>query len=96
MYKLIFKHRALLMVKEAYNWYEKQKIGLGEEFLSELDVCYKKIQKTPAFFGKIEKNYRQVRLKRFPYLIVYEIMEKDVVVFAVFHTSRNPDNKFKG
>ncbi|MCW3110214.1 MAG: hypothetical protein JWQ09_4720 [Segetibacter sp.] len=96
MYQLIVKHRALIMVQEAYNWYEKQKEGLGEQFLSELDIYYEKLERTPEFYGKIENNYRQVRLKRFPYLVVYEIIEKKVVVFAVFHTSRNPNDKFKG
>lgn len=95
MYQLILKHRAVTMVRKAYNWYEKQKKGLGEEFLLELDVYYKKIERTPQFYGKIEKGYRQVRLKRFPYVIVYDIIINEVVVFAVFHTSRNAKYKIK-
>ena len=33
MYSLIIKPRAILMTKDAYEWYEEQKPGLGEEFL---------------------------------------------------------------
>jgi plasmid stabilization system protein ParE len=55
------------------------------------------IQKShPEYFGKIRKNVRQAALKRFPYVIVYEIIKAEVVVFAVFHTRRNPKLKFKG
>jgi mRNA-degrading endonuclease RelE of RelBE toxin-antitoxin system len=83
------------MAKEAYDWYEQQSKGLGEIFLSELNTCYKKIETQPTFYKKAKKNFRQIRLKRFPYLVVYEILKSEVVVFAVFHTSRNPNSKFK-
>ena len=43
MYKLVVKSNALLMAKDAYEWYEEQRPGLGEEFLSELDLCFSKI-----------------------------------------------------
>ncbi|HEY9340699.1 MAG TPA: type II toxin-antitoxin system RelE/ParE family toxin [Hanamia sp.] len=95
MYSLIIKPRAILMTKEAYIWYEGQKPGLGEEFLKELDSYYDKLQSHPEYFGKIKSNFRQTALKRFPYVVVFEIMQNEVVVFSVFHTKRNPKLKFK-
>ncbi|MES1226137.1 MAG: type II toxin-antitoxin system RelE/ParE family toxin [Bacteroidota bacterium] len=95
MYSLIIKARAVLMTKDAYEWYEEQKAGLGEEFLDELDGLYNKLSSYPEYFGKIKKNFRQAALKRFPFVLVYEIIKAEVVVFAVFHTSRNPKFKFK-
>lgn len=94
MYTLIIKPRAILMTKEAYDWYETQKPGLGEEFLDELDTVYYKLESHPAYFGKVKKNFRQAALKRFPFVIVYEIIRTEVVVFAVFHTRKNPKFKF--
>lgn len=95
MHALIIKSRATSMMQEAYQWYEQQKQGLGEEFLTELDSYYARLQSHPEYFGKIKKNFRQAALKRFPYVIVYEIIKTEVVVFAVFHTKRNPRLKFK-
>jgi toxin ParE1/3/4 len=95
MYLLIIKPRAILMTKDAYAWYEKQKPGLGEELLEELDGLYSKLALHPEYFGKVKKSFRQVALKRFPFVIVFEIIKKEVVVFAVFHTSRNVRYKFK-
>lgn len=95
MHPLIIKPRAIGMAKNAYEWYEEQSEGLGEIFLSELDRCYKKLETQPTFYRKLKKNYRQMRLKRFPYVVVYEIMKTKVVVFAVFHSSRRPKQKFK-
>lgn len=95
MYQLQIKPRAILMAKEAYDWYEKQSKGLGEIFLSELNSCYRKIEIQPTFYGKIKKNFCQIKVKRFPYVVVYELLKNEVVVFAVFHTNRNPKLKFK-
>jgi hypothetical protein len=32
------------MVQDAYWWYEEQKEGLGEDFLTELDKCFSKFK----------------------------------------------------
>ena len=52
MYSLLIKPRAILITKDAYDWYEAQKPGLGEEFLSELDDIYQKIKSHPEYFAK--------------------------------------------
>lgn len=95
MHPLVIKPRAIQMTKAAYEWYEEQKPGLGEELLEELDTYYDKLRFHPEYFGKVKKNFRQVALKRFPYVIVYEIIKNEVAVFAVFHTKRHPKLKFK-
>ena len=79
---------------DAYNWYDQYN-GLGEMFLSDLESVYKKIELNPDFFSKAGKGFRQAVLKQFPYVVVYEIKRTRVVVYAVFHTSRNPKQKFK-
>jgi len=83
------------MAREAYNWYEKQRIGLGGLFLAELDNCYDRLEVHPDSYQKTENNFRQIIVRTFPYVIVFEILKDDVVIYAVFHTSRNPGKKFK-
>ncbi|HEY4148475.1 MAG TPA: type II toxin-antitoxin system RelE/ParE family toxin [Chitinophagaceae bacterium] len=94
-YKLLIKPGAEEDIDHAYNWYEDQQIGLGETFLDELSTYYKKLQQRPAIFSKLNPYYRQAALKRFPYVIVFEIIKREVIVYAVFHTSRNPQNKLR-
>ena len=96
MYQLVIKQRAIQMQKDAYDWYETEKGGLGEFFLKELDEHYQKLQAFPAAYGRKEGNYRQISLRKFPYVIVFRIIKTTVVVYAVFHTSRNPNDKIKG
>jgi len=94
-YKLLLKPGAEEDIDHAYNWYEDQQTDLGEKFLQELVSFYKKLEQRPAAFSKINKPYRQAALKQFPYVIVFEISKKEVVIYAVFHTSRNPKNKLR-
>jgi len=83
------------MAKEAYEWYNEQQAGLGDLFLDELESCYDKLESWPTVYTKIKRDFRQAVLHTFPYVIVFEIIKKDVVIYSIFHTSRNPKKKFK-
>jgi len=95
MYTIQIKPVAVQMAKNAYDWYEEQKEGLGNLFLSELGRCYTKLEKNPLFYQKLKKNYRHLVLNKFPYVLIFEIIEYEIIIFAVFHTSRSPKFKFK-
>ena len=84
MFRLIIKERAAEMAKEAYEWYEMQKPGLGDAFLDELSHSFKKIELHPTHYGFIEESYRRFALKRFPFIIIYEILIMDVVFMPFF------------
>jgi hypothetical protein len=94
MYQLIIKPQAIAMARGAYQWYEEQRKGLGELFLAALNNGLKNIQLTPTANAKVKKNYRQGRLYRFTYVIVYEIIRSEIVVLSIFHLRRNPRHKF--
>lgn len=95
MYQLVIKPRAIEMAKEAYEWYNEQQVGLGDLFLDELESYYDKLEELPLVYSKIKRNFRQAVLYKFPYVIVFEIIKKEVIVYSIFHTSRNPSKKFK-
>ena len=94
-YTIAVKPGAEEDIEHIYNWYEDQKEGLGAEFLAELVFYYKKLEQQPAVFGKINKTYRQAVLRRFPYIIVFEVSKSEVIIYAVFHKSRNPKNRIR-
>lgn len=77
-------------VLEISDWYADQKPGLEEEFLKSLEEALSKIQANPLH---CEIRYRSSRVKlldRFPYRIIYKLIDKDIVIFGVFHAKRNP------
>lgn len=95
MYTIQIKPIAVQMAKDAYEWYEEQKLGLGDLFLTELSRCYAKLEKNPLFYQKLKNNYRHLVLNKFPYVLIFEVIEDEIIIFAVFHTARNPKLKFK-
>jgi plasmid stabilization system protein ParE len=93
-YNLIITTVAEEHILSACNYYETQQIGLSARFLAELKAVYKKISANPQLYSYISSNpsdrYRDVKLHKFPVVVIYEINENDVIVVAVFNTDRKP------
>jgi plasmid stabilization system protein ParE len=88
--KLIIAPEAALDIEEAYSWYERQRTGLGEEFLNCVDACMSAICRTPEIHEKVHEDYRRGLVRRFPYSIFYEYAGDTVTVYCIFHTARDP------
>jgi toxin ParE1/3/4 len=71
-------------------WYELHRNGLGSEFILAIDAELNSIQRTPAMYPKIYKDYRRAIINRFPYGIFYIIKDDTINILAVIHLSRNP------
>jgi plasmid stabilization system protein ParE len=78
-------------IREAYDWYENRRLGLGEEFLTCVDASIQRICRMPELHAKVYQDYRRVLVRRFPYAIFYEYAAETVTVYSVFHTSQDPD-----
>ena len=56
--KLVIAPEAELDIAEAYVWYERRRIGLGEEFLSSVDACMEGIRRQPEMYRFVHETYR--------------------------------------
>jgi plasmid stabilization system protein ParE len=92
--KLIIAPEAEQDVADAFGWYEGRRLGLGEEFLSCVDACIEAIRRGPESYPIVDQTYRRALVRRFPYAVFYEHAEGTVTIYAVFHTSRDP-NKWR-
>ena len=88
--ELIVAPEAELDVIEACAWYDRQRPGLGEEFLTSVDACLRSIRLQPAIYAVVHETYRRALVRRFPYAIFFESSENKITVYAVFHTARVP------
>ncbi|WP_374550220.1 type II toxin-antitoxin system RelE/ParE family toxin [Flavobacterium sp.] len=91
-YQIRFIKQAIFDIEEAVLWYEEQREGLSFDFELCLDVGLAEISRDPNNF---QKRYKEVRVRfipRFPYGIHYLIKSHEVIVIAVFQTSRSPKN----
>lgn len=93
--RIDFSFRANIDIIISYEFYASIRLNLGEEFLNELSDCFKKIQSNSESFIMIENKFRQIVVKKFPFIILYEICSDKIVILKVFHTSQNPKKKFK-
>lgn len=82
---------------DSVEWYEDSLIGLGGEFVSEVESVLDQISSRPLLFPLKKFGMREAVVKKFPFVIVYEISKNrhDVNILAVYHTSRNPTKKYK-
>jgi plasmid stabilization system protein ParE len=87
---VIHTPEASLDVAESYGWYESREPGLGEEFLRCVEACILLIQRHPEMFPRAVDEFRRALIRRFPFEIFYEASVERIVIYAVFHCSRNP------
>jgi len=87
--ELIIAQEAQQDVDEAYSWYEDRRPGLGEEFLACVDACIQAICRVPELHAEVHEEYRQALVRRFPYAVFYEYTGGKVIVYSIFHTSRD-------
>ncbi len=88
VYKIRITEHAKEDTQSAYDYYENKKIGLGEEFLSELLKRFDELSSTPSHYGYIDDQViiRDAKIDRFPYVVVFEISQDEVIVYAVHNT----------
>jgi plasmid stabilization system protein ParE len=93
-YNLQISLRARNDVVNAIDYYDAISSELCDRFLSELSETYKKLVEHPQFHSLISSNpkdqFRDIKLKSFPYVVIYEIHETKVIVTAVMNTSQKP------
>ncbi len=94
-FQVIIDKIALQEAQDAYDFYEFKHPGLGDKFKEELEKGIESIIENPEHNRKIKNEIRQSLLHKFPYVIVYEKMNNVIVIYSIFHTSRNPKQKFE-
>jgi toxin ParE1/3/4 len=56
-------------IDDAHDWYEQRQLGLGVDFLDEIERVLAEITANPARYGFADANIREGLLTRFPYAI---------------------------
>lgn len=88
--KHIYRPAAAADIEQAYTWYEKEREGLGEEFLAEVHITLQSALEWPEAYPVVHRSTRRVLVHRFPYGLYYRVIGDLIAVVACFHTSRDP------
>jgi plasmid stabilization system protein ParE len=89
--KVVLNADALADFREAAAWYDGQRKGLGKRFTQAFRAATAPLARQAEIHAKIYGNTRRVRIEGFEYYVAHYIVRLDqVIVFSVFHSSRDP------
>src|SRR5579872_6628926 len=83
-------------VEDAIIYYNLQLTGLGSQFYKEFQEAIKGISAHPLIYQKKRKDYRQLKMRKFPFYIIYKVNKRVIIINRVFHAKRDPSSAFKG
>ena len=87
---VVFRRRFRDDVAAGYDWYELQRAGLGEDFLSAISSAVRSIENHSEMFAVVHREVRRATVPRFPFAIFYLVEPSRIVVLRLLHTARDP------
>lgn len=91
MLGLLVKPEAEADLAEAYDWYEEQRPGLGDDLLLCVEGAIDTARRNPEMFAVVHGEARRALTRRFPYGVFYIVEPERIVVLAIYHSSRDPE-----
>ena len=88
---VIFHRLASQEYRLALRRYGRRSPGAAQRFYTAVDTVVQRIAATPDQGAPFGSRFRWLRLRRFPFLLYYEVLDPSrVKVYAVAHASRRP------
>jgi toxin ParE1/3/4 len=88
-WRISFRPRAEVDLREVRRWYESKRIGLGAEWLEEVRRAIKVLEERPQSCGDYYRGFRRLLMHRFPYKLFYRIEGNTVLIFRILHAARD-------
>jgi toxin ParE1/3/4 len=85
-----FHPEARAELAHAMEFYEAQAVGLGAEMVGEVEAAVESISVMPKAVAQELAGVRRKVLRRFPFIVVYEVLPEQVTVLAVMHQRQKP------
>lgn len=96
-FKIDFYPKAEVEYNSAFKWYEDRVSGLGVRFEYSVGKAISNIANNPLGYPNKKYDCHEYIVDDFPYLIIYKLYPetKTILILSVFHTSRNPKEKYR-
>jgi plasmid stabilization system protein ParE len=88
--RFLFRPAAVDELHEARDWYDAQRVGLGDELGEIVAHMLDVIAAQPDAFPEVMPGVRRAVISRFPYGIFYRRLSDALEVLAIFHHRRDP------
>ncbi len=89
--KFNFLDIAQIELDDSFQYHEFQQQDLGYRFLKEIKNALGRISFYPSGWQKITKNTRRCLVKNFPYCVIYQIKNDDILIVAIANLHRKPE-----
>ena len=86
-----FHPEAEIEFNQAVDYYETCQAGLGLAFAKEVFSTVQRILEHPHAWSRMSENTRRCLTNRFPFGVIYQIVENEVIVLAVMQLNRRPN-----
>lgn len=87
---IVFRRQARREFDEAADWYEQRSAGLGARFTIAVERVLDQATGNPGRYAVVLEGMREGLVQRFPYCVYFREERDKIVMFAIFHASRNP------
>jgi plasmid stabilization system protein ParE len=87
---VVFRLVARRKFDAASDWYERCRRGRGAHFTAAVHKVLEHARTQPDFYGQVYGDVRQALVPGYPYCVYFRAEQEQLVVFAVFHTARDP------
>lgn len=81
-------------IEEAADYYFLQQPGLEMKLFRDWERAVLDILESPEGFQKQRKNFRQILLQNFPYIIVYEILDSKIIIYRFINAKKHPVKRY--
>ena len=87
--RFIFDARAEFLAELAF--YHRAEPGLGRRFAFAVHAAISRAVRYPSSGYEIDHGIRRVLVAGFPHAVVYATRDRELIVFAIAHTRREPN-----
>jgi plasmid stabilization system protein ParE len=88
--KVGFHPAAEAELRRAARYYEDRALGLGGEFVVEVERVCARLKEHQELGPKLDAQHRRIALRRFPFGLIYRVKNSVVQIVAVAHRRRRP------
>jgi plasmid stabilization system protein ParE len=93
--RIIVRPRAEGDLQRAWQHYEREQPGLGDEFLRELRQLIQSLERYPERAPLYYRGFRRLLAARFPHKVFYRIVADRVIVFRVLHAKQDHSGRLR-
>lgn len=91
MKQIVFLQPAREEMLAGAKYYERQSVGLGHDFLDEIEHVLSRLSEFPKSGKQMGNGVRRRLARRFPFAVLYMEEAEQIVVMAVMHLRQRPD-----